>query len=169
MIPIQTKEELLSIAYVSAIVASAGAIAQSINMDFGVDLSIRRIGEYDGKRIDMGTVVDLQLKATINWDIDNDEVIYDIDAEAYNRIVLRRQNAITPCVLLLCCLPKKNTNWVNADENRLILRKCCYYHEINGEKTSNTSSKRLKIPRNQLLTENAVIELIKKSCGVAGV
>ncbi len=53
--PIQTQEELISVAYVSAIIALAGAVPSSTVHDFGVDLEVRRIGNFDGKRIDLGS------------------------------------------------------------------------------------------------------------------
>ncbi len=75
--PIQTQEELISVAYVSAIIASAGAVPSSTVHDFGVDLEVRRIGNFDGKRIDLGSPIELQLKATIKWDIKDENLIYD--------------------------------------------------------------------------------------------
>lgn len=165
MIPYQTIEELLSVAHVSALVASAGSTPNPIANDFGVDMEVRRVGNFDGKRIDLGVAIDLQLKATINWVDSEKHVIYDLSADAYNRIIIRNENSLTPCLLVLCCLPKEKDRWVDASEEQLILRRCCYFHEINGAVSSNTSSVRLRIPKSQLLTPIAVESLVNAQFG----
>jgi len=152
MIPTQTIEELLSVAHVSALIAAAGATPNLIASDFGVDMEVRKIGDFEGKRIDLGAVLDLQLKATINWADKDGHVVYDMAADAHNRIVTRNQNALTPCLLIVCCLPKEQKMWVDASEEQLILRRCCYFYEVTANATENTSSVRLKIPKSQLLT-----------------
>lgn len=162
MIPVQTTEELLSIAHVSAIVASAGAIPDPVTHDFGADMGVRRIGNFDGKRIDLGVVLDLQLKATINWSEDDNFIIYDISVDAYNRLIIRNKNSHATCVLIVCCLPEDKLQWLDASEKHLLLRKCCYYQTINGTKSENKRSVRLKIPKSQLLTPSVVKDLVEK-------
>lgn len=159
-VPVQTKEELLSLAHVSAIVASTGHTIAPVPSDFGVDLGVRRIGEFEGRRIDLGVAFDLQLKATINWTIEGTEVIYDMEADAYNRLVTRNQHSATPCILVLCCLPNSQADWLEAREAELVLRKCSYFFSVGSTPTPNARSVRLKIPRDNLLTPVAMINLI---------
>jgi len=147
----------------SAVIAHAGFIPSIPSKDYGVDMEVRRIGIHKSKRIDCGAVLEFQLKASINWEIKDNYVIYDLEVDAYNKLVYRRENASIPCLLVLCCLPKEESNWLKVSENELVIRKCCYYHFIQGEESNNTCSQRIKIPCTQLLTPISMVELSKKS------
>lgn len=159
MLPVQSIEELLSVAYVSAVVARSGFVPASVQHDFGVDLSVRRIGAFGSRRIDLGTFLDLQLKASVNWSLTDEHLAFDLEADAYNRLVIRREQAATPCALVVCCLPKDDSTWLHVCEEELTLKKCCYYHFVSGPQTPNSSSKRIHIPRSQLLTPHSLKEL----------
>ena len=159
MLPTQTIEELISMSYVSAVIASSGFSPNAIAKDYGVDLEVRRIGTFGAKRIDLGVMLEFQLKASINWKADDNHIIFDLEADAYNRLVIRRDNSSTPCILVLCCLPGEETSWLNVCEDALTIRKCCYYHFIDGKETENSSSKRIKIPRKQILTPQSIHDL----------
>ena len=159
MLPVQTIEELLSVAYVSAVVARSGFVPNSVQHDFGVDLSVRRIGAFGSRRIDLGTFLDLQLKASVSWSLTEEHLAFDLDADAYNRLILRREHAATPCALVVCCLPKDESTWLDVREEELVLKKCCYYHFLDGTETTNTSSKRIHIPRSQILTPQSLKEI----------
>jgi len=163
MLPTQTIEELLSVSYVKAVIAHAGFAPSIPDTDYGVDLAVRRIGKHGGKRIDLSVVLEFQLKASINWEINHSHVTFDLDADAYNKLVYRRDNASMPCILVLCCLPKEESSWLKVSEDELVIRKCCYYHFIDGKETKNSSSKRIKIPRTQLLTPESIKELSERS------
>jgi len=159
MLPVQSIEELLSVAYVSAVVARSGFVPSSVQHDFGVDLSVRRIGAFANRRIDLGTFLDLQLKASVNWSLTDDHLAFDLEADAYNRLIIRREHAATPCALVVCCLPKDDSTWLDVREEELVLKKCCYYHFVTGAETTNSSSKRIHIPRSQLLTPQSLNEI----------
>lgn len=159
MLPVQSIEELLSVAYVSAVVARSGFVPNSVQHDFGVDLSVRRIGAFGNRRIDLGTFLDLQLKASVSWSLTDEHLAFDLEADAYNRLILRRENAATPCALVVCCLPRDPSAWLNVHEDELVLKKCCYYHFLRGKETTNSSSKRIQIPRVQVLTPQSLKEI----------
>ena len=162
-LPTQTIQELISVSYVSAVIAHAGFAPNIPNKDYGVDMAAHRIGIFKSKRIDLGVALEFQLKASTNWKIKNSDIMYDLDTEAYNRLVLRRDNALTPCILVLCCLPKEESSWLKVSEDELVIRKCCYYHLIEGKETNNSSSQRIKIPRTQLLTPQSIKDLSERS------
>lgn len=159
MLPTQTIEELLSVSYVSAIIARSGFAPNYIAKDYGVDLEVRRIGINSNQRIDLGCFLDLQLKASVNWTLDDEHVVYDLDADAYNRLIFRRDNSSIPCALVLCCLPRDEATWLHVCEDELRIKKCCYYHFLDGTETGNSSTKRIRIPRTQLLTPQTLTDL----------
>ncbi|WYD81437.1 MAG: DUF4365 domain-containing protein [Candidatus Electrothrix gigas] len=161
-IPIQSIEESMSVSWVSAIVSRAGATYDIVNHDYGVDLTVRRVDSIGGKRMDMGGIFDCQLKATINWGTDDEFVIYDLDADTYNKLLYRKDNSTIPCFLVVMCLPKDNKEWICVSEESLTIKKCCYYFSVSGEPTTNKSTVRVKIPREQLLTPSTIKSLILK-------
>ena len=161
MVPVQTIEDLISESYVSAIIARSGCIPNPISRDFGIDLEVRNIMAYGEKRIDLGAFLSLQLKASVRWSMEDDYVVFDIDADAYNRLVIRRDNSTLPCALVLFCLPHDQLLWMDASEDGLIIHKCCYYYFVKGPESSNSRSQRIRIPRSQLLTPDSLLGLKK--------
>ncbi len=161
MISTQHIEESLSLSYVNAVVSKTGQVFDVISRDYGVDGSVRRIDSINGNLIDMGAVFDCQLKASKNWLENETEIIYDIKAGAYNRLVARRKKSTLPCFLILMCLPKDEKDWLCINENELILKKSCYYYQVPGEHTQNTSSVRIKIPKKNLFNCVAVNVLLE--------
>lgn len=85
--------------------------------------------------------------------------MYDLAADAYNRLVYRRDNSSTPCALVLCCLPRDESTWLDVCEDELKIKKCCYYHFIEGTESGNSQTKRIRIPRSQLLTPDSLASL----------
>jgi hypothetical protein len=161
MLPMQKIEELLSISYVSAVIAHAGFTPNSVAHDFGIDIGVHKlVAMPDNTLVDLGSVLNLQLKATINWTAESSNIVFDMEAGAYNKLIFSREYSSTPCVLVLCCLPKEHLDWINICEDQLAIRKCCYWHHLEGNSTSNTSSQRIRIPRNQILTSNALRDIV---------
>lgn len=161
MLPVQSIEEMLSVSYVSAVVARSGFSPSSVSHDFGTDLSVRKIGTFGKRRIDLGGILDLQLKASINWSTTSDHLIFDLDADAYNRLILRNAHSTIPCALVVCCLPREEKSWLEICEDELKIKKCCYYHFINGIESNNRNSQRIHIPRQQILTPDAIHDIVK--------
>lgn len=159
MLPKQRIEELISCHYVSAMVARSGYVPQQIACDFGIDLEVRRLKIDGAKRIDLGAFLSFQLKASINWILEGEHVVYDMEADAYNRLIVSSEEGTLPVALVLLCLPREEAEWLNACEEHLLVKRCCYYHFLQGEKTKNTSSVRIRIPRAQLLTPEAIERL----------
>lgn len=160
-VPPQNIAEYLSVSYVSSVVAKAGFILDIPTRDFGVDVSVRRVGKYRGKLSDMGVMFDCQLKASINWREEKCFIVYDLEADAYNKMVLRNQEPVIPILLVLLCLPVDESEWVNISEYELKLRKCCYYIALTGQPTDNARSIRIRIPRTNIFSPDAVRELVE--------
>lgn len=162
-LPIQSIEESLSIAYVSAICSKAGATVSPVPQDYGVDLSVRNVRRYGTKFMDMGVAFDCQLKATINWSEVDNHIVYDVEVDTYNKLVFRKDNSMSPCLLVVLCLPRESDEWVSTSNDGLTLKKSCYFYHIHGKETLNKSKRRIKIPIENRLTPELVNELIDKS------
>jgi hypothetical protein len=103
------------------------------------------------------------LKATTDWVVENDEVVYDVEAKAYNDLVNRfNEPRGTPMVLIVMCLPKDEAEWLDISTEQLILRHCCFWCRVGGTRTDNTATQRIRIPRTHMLDQASVGELLDK-------
>ena len=165
MITTQHIEEDLSKAFVMAIGAKAGySVDLDRPHDYTVDGTFHEIIIFENQRNESGYSIDFQLKASKNCIIENDYIKYDFDAKTYNYFI-RRVNSrnSTPFILILLVLPDNPEEWLNITEESLILKRACYWYKMEKqEPTSNQNSKRICIPKNQLLTPESLKELFNQ-------
>src|SRR5262249_43254151 len=122
--------------------------------DYGIDGTFHPVS--DGSTlIETGFPVDFQLKSTVNWEEAGDEIIYDLEANAYNKLVSRHPNGV-PYILVLLCLPRARDQWLVSTTQEMALRHCCYWIKLTGEPTKNVRSQRIFIPRSNLLTPDGL-------------
>ncbi len=158
-IPDSHTKERISIVHAMAIAARAGvSFHPKGNPEYGTDAYFSHVNVLkDGSYQDTGYIINCQLKSTTDFRLTETEVVYDMEVEAYNKLV--SWEGTTPIILVVLCLPKEIEQWMEIDESQLKLRKCCYWAIISGERTDNDSTKRIKIPRNQCFTPEALVEL----------
>ena len=128
--------------------------------DYGVDGEFEEIIELQNGRLRASPFkLAYQAKATVEWWEEGDYIVYDLEATAYNDIVTREEAAPT-LILLLLCLPKEEEQWHSVSHAGTIIRNCCYWEIFAGEPTPNTSRKRVRIPKENLFTPQALINLM---------
>jgi Domain of unknown function (DUF4365) len=162
MITTQHIEEDLSRAYLQAVVARAGAIlAVDRGHDYAIDGTIRQVRYVNKKRRESGFHLDFQLKACKNVVLSADEAKYDLDVDTYNYLVERHEIKHTNKVLLiLLALPNSEAEWISLSEEQLVLKKCCYWISLAGALSNNKETRRVTIPRSNLLTPEKLVELL---------
>lgn len=162
-IPITHLEERLSLVYVNAVVAKAGAqLLEPKGHEYGIDGHVQGIRKLpNGSYHPVGYMFMAQIKATINSIMRDDCIVYDMDVEAYNKLC--DWEGSSECILVVCCLPKDETDWLSVDENQLVLKRCCYWSYRPTKETSNTSKKRITIPRSQVFDVAAVQKLLSEA------
>jgi hypothetical protein len=154
-------KERLNYSYVTAVAAKAGATVSQQTPDYGIDATIQYVQQLpNGKYQPTGFVLHCQLKATTTSTLDETEVVYDMDVNAYNK--LANWQGTTPCILILLCLPKNENDWLSLTEQELLMRNCCYWKRITGPPSENDSKQRVRIARGQLFTPTTVEELLRK-------
>jgi hypothetical protein len=164
----QHMEEGLSLAYVQAISAKAGVNFSFHKWDYGIDgtfhsVKIIQRGSNIKRRIDSGYPLDFQLKASIKWTIDSTNIVFDLESKTFNDLIDRsKEIRATPCILMVYCLPKDENLWLKINEKCLLMQKCCYWMYLTGQMTDNKASQRIRIPRTQILTPNALLILLEK-------
>jgi len=129
--------------------------------DYGVDGTFNEVIHRGQRRIVTGFPLDFQAKSTVNWEVKDDHVVYDLESKTYNDIVSRTA-AQTTLMLVLLCLPASSRDWHSVTAEYTTLRNCCFYHTFQGTPVENeNSTKRIKIPLAQLLTPDSLIQLLE--------
>lgn len=85
-----------------------------------------------GRRFGSGFPLDYQAKATVNWELKDGHIVYDLESKSFNDIV-SRDEAQTTMILILLCLPPEKPDWHIATEKSTTLRNCCYYFIPEGD------------------------------------
>ena len=151
------RQEDLSIAYISAVAAKAGYnCGPPGGHDYGIDVEIRTAETNGNRRMGTGFILDIQAKASYNFELSDDGrwVIYDLNVNTYNMLVEKRG---IPTILILYCMPPNEDEWVSIYEECTTLKRCGYWVSLKGmESSTNSSTKRIKIPRDQMFTELAL-------------
>ncbi len=164
MITEQHTKPILSRAFLLAIAGRAGFNVHRGEFDYGVDYIVASVS-YSAARsryVEDGLNIHVQLKATVDWHIDGDEIVYDLEAKTWNDMVER--DVSRPLYLGLLCLEPDVDGWMLCTEERLILQRCCYWYDATGQaSTPNTTTKRTRIPRTNLLTPDSLVALMNAS------
>lgn len=160
-ITLEHAKEGMSEAHIAAVAAMAGVNLAFSKRDYGVDGHFRAVHRLeDGRYTDAGTSLDFQAKATAVFTIDEDHVIYDLDAGAYNKMVSRGHHRTT-LILILLCLPRSQDEWHALTPDGTLLKDRCYWHVLPpGPPTPNTSTVRIRIPAHQRFSPEALEGLL---------
>jgi hypothetical protein len=164
-LPLEHIKEYLSTAYVRAVVAMAGCSFTPLSQDYGIDAYVNEVQLFpDGRFITQNWKFGCQIKSTTSAYVENGNLIYDMRAEAYNRLL--EIEGPTPVILVLFYMPTNEASWLMLDENQMLLRRCCYWTLLSGPPTANTATQRIRIPRTQLFEPTAVTNLLAQiKCG----
>nr|WP_238361163.1 DUF4365 domain-containing protein [Iningainema tapete] len=155
--------ESLSRSYIRAIAGIAGLNLSIREYDYGVDGNFDEITIRNNRRVESGFSLSFQLKASTQWQRDDNIVIYDLEAKTYNDLVLRGNfRMAVPCILILFALPSDSSQWLIYNEDEMRLRGSCYWEYLSGKPTDNRQSVRIRIPRAQRLTPESLLNLIEK-------
>jgi len=155
----QHTEESLCFAHIYALAGVAGVNYSANRYDYGIDGHFIPVKRRGSRFIDTGFPLDYQAKATVNWELKDGKIVFDLEAKTYNDLV-ERTAAESSAILILLCLPKKREQWHSASYDETVLRNCCYWHTITGEPTNNETKKRIFIPSEQLLTPASLNQLL---------
>lgn len=162
-------KERLSVAYVQAIAARAGykLVGENGN-EYGVDGYLQRVRRLkSGKFKETGPLLQIQIKATSRSQVIGQQVVYDMDVEAFNKLVDVADDD-PPTILVLFRMPAEDDqhSWLDLDDDQLVLRHCCYWHHLKDSPSPNNSSKRVTIPSEQKLTPEDIPKIFDFVKGV---
>lgn len=155
-------QESLSRAYIHAVAGCAGVncLIDARSFDYGIDGTFRPISIRGTRRVETGFPLDFQLKCTLNWSFEGDDVAYSIKTKTYNDLVTRDPDGVG-VVLVLLCIPAEKEGWAEFTEESLTLRRCCYFNLLSGHPEENeNSTKKILIPRTNVLDATSLQSLL---------
>lgn len=157
---ITQQQEQLSRAYVHALATMVGCtIAPPAVDDDSVDLIV--VGRISGPVI-RAPRLDLQLKATTQEDWHDDHLSFSLKKKNYDE--LRGDDFLVPRILVVLCLPKNPENWVEQDEQGLILHGHAYWLSLRElpERPEIKDSVTVRIPRENQFTVATLAAIIER-------
>jgi hypothetical protein len=147
-------KEAISRHFIELVVNRSGFTCFKPEPDQGVDLTVNQTMEIlrNGRtrHLQGGKYVDLQLKCTCESQVQREAngLKYDLEAKAYNDLIVRRDSGIAPLILVLLVLPDNSDEWITVTPDELIVRRCAYWFvpPAGAEETNNTETVRIMIP-----------------------
>ena len=158
LLPSEGREEALSKAYALAVAAAAGYTTAAYDYDrSGNDLLIQAGGP-------MSPFLALQLKATVNLRPlhSQDSEVFSFRLKKENYEWLRRPTQI-PRLLVVLDLPRPEAEWITITTEELVLRRCAYWHNLNGAQEVNAATPTVHIPKSQVFDVSGVRGLMEQS------
>lgn len=148
-------EEAYSVAYASAVAASAGYVVAHRGFDRdGVDITIEA-GES------MRPKIDIQLKATINLARHGSVFRFALKQGNYDRLRIETQ---VPRILVVLHLPPERGDWLTISPQELTMRNCAYWVCLTGSpERDNKTTTTVEIPSANIFDTKGLQELMQMS------
>lgn len=153
-----TKKEEFSYGYIHVLTSACGYIIQRSGRSLdncGIDLQI--IDSETSENAEAPRI-SAQTKCTTPKYLHEEENCfkYDLKVANYNQLI---KKAIDPNILIVVIVPDEISDWLNICEKKQesLLKTCGYWVSLEGkEKTLNTRTTRIKIPKANILTLEAL-------------
>ena len=141
---------------IMAIASRAGCTAKTPNVDDdSVDFTIST-REFSSR-----PALDLQLKCT-GQDIPSDpQLRFALGLKNYDD--LRLENLMIPRILVVLLVPGDINLWLEQNEDRILMRRCCYWVSLRGQPpTSNLTNITVSVPRTNLFTHDSLTAILQQ-------
>lgn len=159
-------ESELSYAYLHAVASKVGASCSIANRSLdgnGIDAAITGWGPFPGGGYLKEITIHVQLKATVNVPIvQNDHLSYFLNGtRRYDD--LRADTVSVPRILVVLFLPSNAADWLTISPNELIMKKCAYWTSLRGAGAStNKTGETVYLPTAQKLDTNNLTDIFAK-------
>ncbi|MBP1543321.1 MAG: DUF4365 domain-containing protein [Oscillospiraceae bacterium] len=152
------QKEELSISYLSSIAAVAGIdYERNIHDSDSTDATLKCW--IDGIHASLR----VQLKATSSSNVFSESentISYKLKPKNYNDLCAK---STTPIILCLLILPEDPSEWLSWSIEELSIKGIMYWVSLAGrERTDNTSSISISISKNNTITKDSLIALLKQ-------
>jgi len=151
---------------ITAIVGRTGYLLKEDDQktDYGTDFRLVELRKVLGKLDDGLCRFRIQLKTTTKWEVDKDYIIYDLDVDAYNKMIQSNIDGIEKLVIVVMLLDGKiDEQWLSIDNSRIIFFNSMFWYQSDSTTFSkNDHRQRIKIPFHQVFNKSAITMLSKK-------
>lgn len=133
--------------------------------DCGVDYELKNIININGKPVPTGgNLLEFQLKSTQNYVLNDNSVKYDLEVDAYKKMILRNQLGTIPLILILMCLPsEEDISWIECRDSEIIFRKSLFWYITESTIIpENKSTYRIEIPKTQILNCESFTNIVNR-------
>lgn len=146
------RKEELSYAYLSALSAMAGYTCERgpVPDRDSVDASLKAGGLLRPQ-------IDVQLKATSSASRSRGNLHFRLARKNYDDLRILR---MCPIILVVLELPEEQSDWLQSDAERLILRRCARWLSLRGHPEIAMESTTVYIPESQLLDVDELVRLM---------
>nr|WP_319583466.1 DUF4365 domain-containing protein [uncultured Pseudodesulfovibrio sp.] len=148
------QKEQFSLAYISAVAAKTGCnITRWAVDDDSVDCSLKyKMPGYPQ--------VDMQVKCTQNL-TDSDDCFKFVLTSIKNYNDLRDDNLCVSKILVVVGVPDNLDDWLEQDQEGLLLRRCAYWVNLKGEPaTTNKTAITIDIPKENMFSPDALMSIM---------
>jgi hypothetical protein len=151
-------KEQFSLAYARAVAAVAGCDVTVYNVDVnGCDIGIHATDDRMHARLPK---VDAQVKCTSQEINEEESVVFDLDVRTYRKL---RQDVTVPRILIVVLVPRNPEDWIAHSEEEMAIRHCGYWRSLYDlDETANVDSVRVRVPRTQVFTPDALLSIMEQ-------
>jgi len=150
-------KEMLSLAYVRAVAASAGCTVHRPEPDvIGVDLALTLPVSSPVRRI---TQLDIQVKSTTGDVPVGVDFPYELKGSHFNALRTPHLQLATPRILVVFILPPDIDDWLEHLAAHTLMRRAAYWLSLMGQAETTQGSKTVRVPTSQAFTVDSVCDL----------
>ncbi len=160
-LPENIRKEGMSYAYIAALASRLGFECLHPKFDYdSVDILLKTSGKIRPDSRRKGPPLNIQCKATaLELPAGTSDINFSLPIQNYNHLIDTEETIDRILVVLL--LPKDPTLWLTHSTDALISRTCAYWMTLRGlAPSTNKTKKRIKIPRNNVLTPDALESIL---------
>jgi hypothetical protein len=139
----------LSVAYARAVACRAGFVLEDIRKGpGGVEATVRSPEPLSSSATLASPTLELQLTAQVLDPLPAKEILVDLPAASYERLIAR---CAIPRLLVVFVMPKDEKTWLSWTENEMVLPHSAYWISLLGRaRVPHAAALRVTIPREQV-------------------
>ena len=156
------QKQQFSVAYVHAVAALAGFTCQTTLVDDdSIDVVLGARGWIHHHAVVRSPRIEVQLKATAQDVLGPDALSFPLPIKNYEEL---RLPCAVPRILVVLRLPPTLSMWQEQTEEHLLCRHAAYWMSLAGQPASpNTATITVSLPRSNLLTADALHQLMQRA------
>ena len=161
MLPSSRVKEQLSLGHLYIIAAKAGCVCEEVRVDVdSVDLTLVYNGKYHPSDRFRRPKIDVQIKATTNWEWKQGRCAFELKKKNYEDLVER---SLCPSILAVYLMPKDISQWVQHCEDSLITKHCAIWHNLCGNPpVCNKTSRTVHLRQSNILSPDSITGLLRR-------